>query len=1286
MREIDRETVGRFRLVRRLGSGGQGAVYLAHDPALGRSVALKLLSGGSPSEGVEEARSAAAFHHPNAAAVYEAGEDGGLAYVALELVEGPSIRDALKRGPLEPATVFTALRDVALALAAAHARGLAHGDVSPANVVLLPGGGAKLVDFGLAHGRSAPGSPQGTVRMLAPELLRGGAPTPASDVFALGATLQAALTGRPAFPGDTVAAVRDAILRGAPAPIDGRGRRTALVELVARMLEADPARRPLASEVAESLERLACAPLVAPVSGVHAAAVPGFRGLLPFREEDGEALKGRDADVDALVSRVSASGSVVVLYGDSGCGKTSLLRAGLAVRLRAEGALVLYARASGDPSGRLAESAGRWVATPRREGEELIAYLARVGRSEGRVVVFLDQLEELLRASDDERRRVAGLLAAIARTECGVSAVVAVRSDVLHLLPDLLGGAVEEPLAMSRLHRLRPFDPDVAAHVLAAGLDASGLTFEPGLAALVAAELAEGGAVLPSELQVVGQELVTRRLLTARQLDAAGGTRALTLRFLEDVLSAAEDPAAARRVLEALVSERGERAALPLADVASRAHVVPALAERTLRRLGEARLVRERYDLASPVWELVHEYVVTRLEVLGKVADDPALRAHRLVAHVAAAAAAEPHTRLSLRQVLFIRRHAGRLDPLEAALVTRSLVEGVRRALAILAIALLAGTAFAASLSIREEWAGQLLSDRHQAAARQVRFSPDGRRLYTAGEDGRLLLWDVATRRRLATRSVGESWVTALAVSRDGRLLASAGESGAVTLWDAATLESVRVLDGPAGVTGLGFSRDGGFLAAQGVLRSRVFSTNDGDVLADLDVRASHGAVLFSADGRDLVLANGLRLDWRRAVLHEAEGLPRGSNAMDLSADGRRLVSVDPKGRVDLAFRQGDRVETVTRRAHRDHGRAAVLSPSGRLAATGAEGIALWDTSTCQVVARFDQEAVVWDLAFSPDERSLVAAYGDGSVLAWDVVDRSLAGGFGAHTGPVRSVAFSSDGRLLASGSEDRSVLVWDVATGRIVRSLPGLPTRVNAVAFGPGDLLFAGDQDGGVRAWHHTTGALAWTRDATDSVYAFSVSPDGSRLATSPVELASEDGRPLRVRPSGPLGTAGTISGSAYGVAYDADGSLLLADQRGSFVLLGNGAARSGRLQGRSLVTAAFIPGTRNFALGTNEGEVLLLSGETLSEIGVLGRHRARVKAVAASPDGKWLVSCGDDRELWLWDLAARRRIGPIGTHPAPVLAVAFSPDGRRVASGGHDGSVRLHAGRRLLWGRELP
>jgi WD40 repeat protein len=302
------------------------------------------------------------------------------------------------------------------------------------------------------------------------------------------------------------------------------------------------------------------------------------------------------------------------------------------------------------------------------------------------------------------------------------------------------------------------------------------------------------------------------------------------------------------------------------------------------------------------------------------------------------------------------------------------------------------------------------------------------------------------------------------------------------------------------------------------------------------------------------------------------------------------------------------------------------------------------------------------------------------------VADRSLAGGFGAHTGPVRSVAFSADGRLLASGSEDRSVLVWDLATGRIVRALPGLSTRVNAVAFGPGGLLFAGDQDGGVRAWRLAGAELAWTRDVIDPVYAFAVSPDGSRLATSPVELAVEDGRPLRVRPSGPLGTAGTLSGSAYGVAYDADGTLLLADQRGSFVLLGNGPTRSGRLEGRTLVTAAFIPRTRDFALGTNEGDVLLLSGETLTEIGVLGRHRARVKGVAASPDGKRVVSCGDDRELLLWDVAARRGLGPVGTHPAPVLAVAFSPDGRHVASGGHDGSVRLHAGRRLLWGRELP
>jgi serine/threonine protein kinase len=160
---------GRYRLDEVLGVGGMSVVWRAHDGVLGRDVAVKLLSGryatdpGSRARIRVEARAAAALAHPNVAQVHDFGEtaeDGRRTpYVVMELVPGPTLQDRVAEGPLPPADVLRICADVAAGLAAAHADGLVHRDVKPANVILAPTG-AKLVDFGIAA-LAAPGGAGG---------------------------------------------------------------------------------------------------------------------------------------------------------------------------------------------------------------------------------------------------------------------------------------------------------------------------------------------------------------------------------------------------------------------------------------------------------------------------------------------------------------------------------------------------------------------------------------------------------------------------------------------------------------------------------------------------------------------------------------------------------------------------------------------------------------------------------------------------------------------------------------------------------------------------------------------------------------------------------------------------------------------------------------------------------------------------------------------------------------------------------------------------------------------
>src|SRR4051812_4634178 len=150
------KTISRYRIAERLGAGGMGVVYRARDERLNRDVALKLLSGAAPADDsgtqrfVREAQLAATLNHPNIVTIYEVEEADGFHFIAMEFVEGETLRARLARGPLELDEVIRIGADVADALDAAHSVGLIHRDIKPANILLARSGRAKVADFGLA--------------------------------------------------------------------------------------------------------------------------------------------------------------------------------------------------------------------------------------------------------------------------------------------------------------------------------------------------------------------------------------------------------------------------------------------------------------------------------------------------------------------------------------------------------------------------------------------------------------------------------------------------------------------------------------------------------------------------------------------------------------------------------------------------------------------------------------------------------------------------------------------------------------------------------------------------------------------------------------------------------------------------------------------------------------------------------------------------------------------------------------------------------------------------------
>ena len=256
---IGEVVANRFQIESLAGEGGMGTVYRAHDRERDATVALKIFRTHARAN-EQEARTLVELVHPNIVRCVAFGTtDDGHDFLATEWLEGETLRDRLARGPLPIAQTIRVARRVAEGLAAAHAWGITHRDVTPANVMLLGDASqVKVLDFGLAV-RGREGGSAGTVGYAAPEQARGEALSPRADVFSLGCVMCECLLGEKAFAADTDVAVMARMLEGDTARVTSRltGVPSALVKLVARMLSSDPEGRPRdASVVASELAAL----------------------------------------------------------------------------------------------------------------------------------------------------------------------------------------------------------------------------------------------------------------------------------------------------------------------------------------------------------------------------------------------------------------------------------------------------------------------------------------------------------------------------------------------------------------------------------------------------------------------------------------------------------------------------------------------------------------------------------------------------------------------------------------------------------------------------------------------------------------------------------------------------------------------------------------------------------------------------------------------------------------------------------------------------------------------
>ena len=904
-----------YEIVRPLGSGQNGRVFLALDTLLDRHVAVKFLSDARPGIAARqrlllEARAAARIHHPNVVAIYRVGEHDERPYLVTEFVRGTTLARLERPVPWQRALAIGI--DLARGLAAAHRRGVLHRDLNPGNAIVDEEGAAKILDFGLAALAGGPaagpaGTVTGTPDYLAPELWRGEPATRRSDVYALGALLYQLVAGH--TPHADVAAdelPRAAVERDAP-PLEAEGPAArALAQVVARCLARDPEDRfASADELRAALEDIA----LQAERGAAAAAPDSnpYRGLRPFEAEHRGFFFGRSYESGLVLERLTSEPFVLVA-GDSGVGKSSLCRAGVLPAV-AEGRLGegrTWQTASMIPGRRpvaaLAAALAPVLGVPDEVVPDLVDEPAALAQAvtralgpAGGLVLFVDQIEELVTlAPAEERDRSARALHYLASGVRGIRVLASARADFLTRVAALPGLGQEVGRALFLLGGLSPENVREAVTGPARVL---GVAFESDAVvdALVAGAAGSGGLPL---LQFALVELWEARdreraTITAASLEAVGGVGGSLARHADEVIARLlpAERRAAHRLLLRMVTAEGTRALRTGEDLGADD---PAT-RRALDGLVQGRILVAHEVDGADAYELAHEILAREWATLARWIEEAA--GSRRVQERVANAAAEWNRLGRSRDQLWSRAQLA-----EADRVPDEALSELERAFLLESRARVR----------RQIW-------RRRAAVAAVPL------LIGAGYAG----FRLQESRRVEKRVAAELAETRrhLAAAREDAARAATLRSAAFALFDRGDPDAEARYDEAREV---GERADRSFVAAE----SRIEAALAQDAGRD-DVRALYADTLLD---RALLAESRWRLDLRDELARRMAFYdPDGQHMARLTEPARLTVSVEPRAaevRLHVYHRRGDRLEL----SERPVARRGDLAPGSYLLLVSAEG------------------------------------------------------------------------------------------------------------------------------------------------------------------------------------------------------------------------------------------------------------------------------------------------------------------------------------------------------------